>query len=88
MTTFEKTADWNSWNDSEWQLQLASHLRGKARQEFYLLTSDEKSTFNEAKNAMRSGLKVGSKTLAAQDFRQAMQGAQELMSDYVLRLEY
>ena len=36
---------------------------------------------------MRSRLEVGSKTLAAQDFRQATQGSQETVSDYIIRLE-
>ena len=40
-----------------------------------------------AKTAMRSRLEVGSKTLAAQEFRHATQGSQEAMSDYTLRLE-
>ena len=87
LPTFERAADWNSWNDAERLLQLAGHLRGKARQEFSLLTFDEKSTFDRAKSAMRSRLEVGSKALAAQDFRHASQGAQETVSEYISRLE-
>ena len=40
-----------------------------------------------AKTAMRSRLEVGSKTLAAQEFRHATQESQEAVSDYILRLE-
>ena len=65
LPTFERAADWNSWNDAERLLQLAGHLRGKARQEFSLLTSDERSTFDKAKNAMRNRLEVGSKALSS-----------------------
>ena len=62
-------------------------MRGKARQEFSLLAPEEKSTFTRAKAAVRSRLEVGSKTLAAQDFRHATQGSQEAVSDYIIRLE-
>ena len=87
LPTFERAADWNGWSDAERLLQLAGHLRGKARQEFSLLTPDEKSTFIKAKVAMSSRLDIGSKALAAQDFRHSTQGAQETVSDYILRLE-
>ena len=87
LPTFERAAEWNNWSDSECLLQLAGHLKGKARQEFSLLMPGEKSTFTMAKSALRSRLEMGSKTLAAQDFRHATQGTQEAVSDYVLRLE-
>ena len=51
------------------------------------MTPGEKSTFTMAKSALRSRLEMGSKTLAAQDFRHATQGTQEAVSDYMLRLE-
>ena len=87
LPTFERAAEWNNWSDTECLLQLAGHLGGKARQEFSLLTPEEKSTFTRAKAAVRSRLEVGSKTLAAQDFRHATQGSQEAVSDYIIRLE-
>jgi len=52
-----------------------------------LLTPDEKSTFIKAKGAMSNRLDIGSKALAAQDFRHSTQDAQETVSDYILRLE-
>ena len=85
--TFERTAEWNGWNEEECLLQLAGYLRGKARQEFLLLTPEEKSTFAKTKIAMKNRLQVGSKTLAAQDFRHATQGSQESVANYILRLE-
>ena len=69
LPTFEKAAEWNNWSDLECLLQLAGHLRGKARQEFSLLTPEEKSKFTMAKTAMRSRLEVGSKTLAAHTYQ-------------------
>ena len=62
-------------------------MRGKARQEFSLLSSDDKATFSSTTVAMRSRLDAGSCALAAQDFRHATQGPQETVSDYILRLE-
>ena len=67
-------------------IQLAGHLSGKARQEFSLLTPDEKSTFAKAKISMRGRLEVESKALVAQDFRHSTQGIQESESDYTHRL--
>ena len=87
MPTFQRAAEWNNWTDSERLLQLAGHLRGKARQEFSLLSSDHKATFDNAITAMGSRLDPGSRALAAQDFRHAAQGPQETVADYILRLE-
>ena len=41
LLTFERPAEWNNWSDTECLLQQAGHLRGKARQEFSLLTPYE-----------------------------------------------
>lgn len=87
LPTFERAAEWNAWTDSERLLQLEGHLRGKARQEFSLLSSGDKATSSSATVAMRSRLDAGSRALAAQDFRHATQGPQETVSDYMLRLE-
>ena len=68
-------------------LKLASHLRGKARQEFTLLPACDKVTFARVVAAMRGKLEAGDRALVAQDFQHAMQGPQETVSDYILRLE-
>ena len=54
--TFERAAKCNGWTDSEHLLQLASHLKGKARQEFALLSADDKVTFASAIVAIRGKL--------------------------------
>ena len=86
LPTFERAAEWNNCSDSECLLQLAGHLRSKARQEFSVNTRGKVNIYY-SKTAMRSRPKVGSKTLAAQEFRHATQGPQEVVSDYILRLE-
>jgi len=44
---FEWMATWNSWSESKKLLQLADHLRGKARQEWALLEADDKLSYNK-----------------------------------------
>ena len=61
LPTFERAAEWNDWTVVERLLQLAGHLRGTARQEFFLLTPDEKSTLIKAKSSMKHRLDIGSK---------------------------
>ena len=68
-------------------MQLAGHLRGKARQEFLLLDPSDKSTYAHAVSELSSKFNFGSHSLAAQDFRHATQGPSETVSDYILRLE-
>ena len=87
LPSFERAAEWNGWTNAKRLLQLAGHLRGKARQEFLLLSEKEKISFKNAVTAMRCRLETGSRTLAAQDFRHATQGFHEPASDYILRLE-
>ena len=68
-------------------IQLAGHLRGKARQEFLLLDPSEKSTYAQAISTLSSKFNFRSRSVAAQDFRNATQGPSESVSDYILRLE-
>jgi len=84
---FKGAAEWNNWSDTECLLQLAGHLRGKARQEFLLLDPSNKSTYADAVSALSSKFNFANRSLAAQDFRHATQGSSESVSDYILRLE-
>ena len=68
LSTFKGSAEWNNWSDAECLLQLAGHLRGKARQEFLLLDPSDKSTYTHAVTALSSKFNFGSRSLAAQDF--------------------
>ena len=49
-------------------LQFAGYLRGRALQEWNLITAEEKTTFADATSAIQACLDPGSKTLAVQDF--------------------
>jgi len=42
LPTFELAATWNAWTEEEKQWQLASHLRGKAAQEWALIVHADK----------------------------------------------
>ena len=65
-----RAADWNGWTKPELLIQLAGHLKGRARQEWSLLPETEKSEYKKGVRALRARLDTGSKALAAQDFRQ------------------
>ena len=87
LPTLERAATWNGWSGDEQLLQLAGHLRGRALQEWNLIMTEEKTTFTDATSALRARLDPGSKALASQDFRHALQRESESVSDYVMRLE-
>ena len=56
---FERAASWNGWTEQERLLQLAGHLRGKALQEWSLLSDSRKSTFTRATAEMQNRLDPG-----------------------------
>ena len=68
-------------------LQLAGHLRGKALLEWNLIDLLEKQTYEEAKQALRTRLDPGGKTLAALDFRHTVQQEGEAVSEFICRIE-
>ena len=66
---FKRVANWNGWGEQDKLLQLAGHLRGKAQQEWSLLSDSHKSTFATATAEMQNRLDPGSKIIHAQEFR-------------------
>jgi len=80
-------AYWNGWSEEETLIQLAGHVRGRALQEWGLLSTCEKESLQELTKAMRSRLDPCSRALAAQDFRHASQRDDEPVSDFIRRLE-
>jgi len=82
LPTLERAAQWNNWSDDEKLMQLAGHLRGKAAREYSLLSIEEKQLFTTAVKALQIRLDPGSRALAAQDFRNAVQWDKESVSDY------
>ena len=82
-----RATEWNGWTHEECLMQLAGHLRGRALQEWNLLTDDERATYATAVAALRRRLDPGSKAMAAQDFRHISQGEGEGVSSFIRRLE-
>lgn len=68
-------------------MQLAGHLRGRARQEWNLITRDQQLTLSEVTQALRSHLEPPARALAAQEFRHIYQRDSESVSDFIRRLE-
>jgi len=65
----QRAARWNNWTADELLIQLAGHLKGRARQEWYLLSESSKDSYEAGVTALRSRLDPGSRAMAAQDFR-------------------
>ena len=68
-------------------MQLAGHLRGRALQEWNLLSETERSKLEIAVGALRSRFEQGSKTMVAQEFRYCSQIDCERVAVYIRWLE-
>ena len=78
---------WNGWSEEKTLMQLAGYLRNRTLQEWNLLNGEDRGTFEEAVKALRARLDPGNLTLAALDFRHAVQNDFEIIADYIRRLE-
>ena len=87
LLTLERAATWNGWTSDETLMQLSGHLKGRALQEWKLLTPDYKTSYQTAIKALREKLDPGNQTLAALDFRHTTQKAGEPVSDFIGHLE-
>ena len=87
LPTLKRAAHWNGWTEDDLFIQLAGHLKGRALQEWNLLSDSEKETYELATTTLRSRLDPGSKIMAAQDFRHASQEENEKVGDFMRRLE-
>ena len=83
----QRAADWNGWSEKEMLIQLAGHLRGRALQEWGLLSAHERESLEEATTILHNRLDPCSRALAAQDFRHASQREEESIADFIRRLE-
>ena len=83
----ERAASWNGWSLDDKLMQLPGYLQGRALQEWRLLHQAEQRDYLTAIEALRTRLDTGSKTVAAQEFRHAMQRTGESVSDFIRRLE-
>jgi len=84
---FERAVTWNGWTESDKLIQLVGHLRGKALQEWGLLSDSQKSTFATATAQMRNRLDPASKLMATQEFHHVIQEDTEQVNDFICRLE-
>ena len=87
LPSLERASSWNGWSTSEKLMQLPGYLKGRALQEWRLLSQSEQNDFTAAVNALRARLDPGSKTMAAQDFRHSLQRSGEGVPDFIRRLE-
>ena len=87
LLTLERAATWNGWTTSEALMQLSGHLKGRALQEWKLLTSEHKVSYQTVIKALREKLDPGNQTLAALDFRHTTQKTDEPVSDFIGSLE-
>ena len=87
LLTLERAATWNGWTSDEILMQLSGHLKGRALQEWKLLTPDRKTFYQTTIKALREKLDPGNQTLAALDFCHTTQKAGESVSDFVGHLE-
>ena len=87
LPSLECASQWNAWTEEEKLMQFAGHLRGRALQEWNLLSDDERATFSTAVKSLGSRIDAGCKAVAAQDFRHLQQEDAEPISDLIRRLE-
>ena len=87
LPTLERAGAWNTWSKEELLIQLTGHLRGRALQEWNLLTVKEKSNWDTAVRALRGRLEPRDRALAAQDFQHATQKNSETVAEYIHRME-
>ena len=87
LPSLDRASTWNGWSLEEKYLQLAGHLRGRALEEWNLLSEVDIKTYDEAVSSVRERLDPGFKVLAGQDFHHASQKETKSVSDYVRRLE-
>ena len=84
LPSLDRAASWNAWTDEEKLLQLAGHLR---LQEWNLVPQGSRSNFTDAVKSLRSRVDPENQVLAGQEFRHALQGSAESVTDYICRLE-
>ena len=87
LPSLERVAKWNGWSSEDILIQLAGHLRGRALQEWLLLSEEDRSTWDSATTALRGKLEVRSKVLATQDFRHIRQKERESVADFIYCME-
>ena len=86
LPSLEHASSWNGWSTSEKLMELPSYLKGRALQEWRLLSHSEQQDFTMAINTLGVRLDPGSKTMAAKDFWHSLQKSGENMPDFIRQL--
>ena len=87
LPTIERAATWNQWTEEEQLLQLAGHLRGRTFWEWNLMSREDRQVYSRAVKILRELVDTGQRALAAQDFRHLHQRDNEMVGDFIGRLE-
>ena len=78
---------WNGWSPEEKLIQLAGLLRGRAKAEWNLLADEDICDCDIAVRNLKERLDPCSKVLAGQEFRPTVQGDNEIVPNFICRLE-
>ena len=87
LPALDRVSSWNEWSKQETLLQLAGYLRGRALQEWNLLSTEEQQDYDVAVKVLTLRLDQDSLMAAVQDFRHACQQDNEMVTDHIRRLE-
>ena len=87
LPTVERAAKWNGWNEEEHLMQLEGHLKGKALQEWTLMSREERSDIGVGTAKLRERIDPVNPFVAVQEFRHLMQAKTETVSDYIRHVE-
>ena len=87
LPSLERAADWNGWTADDTLMQLPGYLKGRALQEWHLLSRTDQQSYPKAIDGLRSRLDSTNRTLATQEFRHLLQQRGESVAEYIRRLE-
>ena len=87
LPSLERASTWNGWSMTEKVMQLPGYLKGRALQEWSLLSPTVQQDYTAAIEALRSRLDSTNRTMAAQEFRHSTQRQGESVADFIRRLE-
>ena len=87
LPSLERASLWNAWTEEEKLMRFAGHLRGRALQEWNLLSDGKKATLGATVKSLGSRIDDGCKVVAAQHFRHLQQKDSEAVSDLIRHLE-
>ena len=87
LPSLERAAAWNGWSVQDKLIQLPGYLKGRALQEWHLLSCVEQQSYQTAVDALESRLDPRNRTMAAQEFRHSIQRQGESVAEFIRRIE-